>query len=111
MLDLRGDHDDRAGVQADGGLALLLIPALTGGTQQQLTAAARRVVDVLVVAAAGLEGNVRREEPALRVGQRVQEGIADKILRKGGIRRAGSEHVLLFKFLSILVLHRKNSPY
>ena len=51
VLHVGGDHDDAARLQADGGLALLLIPALAGGTQQQLAAAFCRVVDVPVVAA------------------------------------------------------------
>ena len=50
VLDACGNLDDIAGLEALWGPALLLIPALTGGTQQQLTAAARRVVDVPVVA-------------------------------------------------------------
>ena len=51
VLHLGGDHHHRTGRQADRRLARLLIPALAGGTQQQLAAAPDGVVDVPVVAA------------------------------------------------------------
>ena len=51
VLDVCGDGDDGARGQADGCLALLLIPALTGGADQELSAAFRSVVDVPVVPA------------------------------------------------------------
>ena len=51
VLDIGRDRDDRTGLEADSGLPLLLIPALAGGTQQQLSAALGGMVDVPVVAA------------------------------------------------------------
>ena len=51
VLDLSVDGDDIAGLQAPGRLARFLIPALAGGTQQQLSAALGGMVDVPVVAA------------------------------------------------------------
>ena len=51
VLDVRGDGDDIADAQALRGLALLLIPALAVDADEQLSAAALRVVDVPVVAA------------------------------------------------------------
>ena len=71
VLHVRGDHDDAALVQADGILALFLIPALARGAEKELSAAGSRVMDVPVVAAGGLEGHVRGEEAAFRVSQRI----------------------------------------
>ena len=65
VLDVGGDHDDAALLQADGGLALFLIPALACGADQQLAAALGGVVDVPVVAAARLKGNVGPNSPPL----------------------------------------------
>ena len=50
VLHVRGDHDDAALVQADGVLALFLIPALARGAEKELSAAGSRVMDVPVVA-------------------------------------------------------------
>ena len=69
VLHVRGDHDEAALVQADGVLALFLIPALARGAEKELSAAGSRVMDVPVVAAAGLEGHVHGEEAAFRVSQ------------------------------------------
>ena len=86
VLDLCRDGDDRAGRQADGGFALLLIPALACSADQNLAAAAFGVVDVPVVAAARLEGDVGQKHRALaRFRQWVQIGIADEILGIPGI--------------------------
>ena len=73
-------------MEGNSGLALLLIPALTGGTQQQLSAALGGMVDVPVVAAARRKGDVGCKQPALGVRQGVQEGIP---LKESGIRRVG----------------------
>ena len=51
VLDIRRNGDDIADAQTLRGLALLLIPALAVNTDEQLSAAALRVVDVPVVAA------------------------------------------------------------
>lgn len=51
VLHVRWDHDDAALVQADGVLALFLIPALARGAEKELSAAGSRVMDVPVVAA------------------------------------------------------------
>ena len=54
-----GHHHARR--QGNGLLALLLIPALAVNADEYLPAAGGRVVDVPVVAAARLEGHVRKE--------------------------------------------------
>ena len=51
VLDIRRNGDDIADAQTLRGLALLLIPALAVNTDEQLSAAALRLVDVPVVAA------------------------------------------------------------
>lgn len=51
VLHLCRDHHQTALMEGNSGLALLLIPALAGGTQQQLSAALGGMVDVPVVAA------------------------------------------------------------
>ena len=78
VLDLSGDGDDIAGLQAPGRLARFLIPALAVHAQQQLSAAFGSVMNVPVVAAAGLKGHVGGEQAALGVGVGVQEGISDE---------------------------------
>ena len=58
MLYLGRDVDHIPGMQLPGFLAPLLIPAPTGHADQDLAAALPGVVNVLVVAAARLEGHV-----------------------------------------------------
>ena len=55
MLHLGGDGDDGAGIHRDGFLAPLLIPAATADADEHLYCP---VVDVPIVAATGLEGDV-----------------------------------------------------
>ena len=83
VLDLRRDDDDSAGLQADRLFALLLVPALAGGADQQLPAARPGVVDVPVVPAPGLEGDIGQEQPVLRAGQGIEIGPAGKVPGKG----------------------------
>ena len=111
VLDVCGDGDDGARGQADGGLALLLIPALTGSADQELSAALGGVVDVPVVAAAWLEGHVGQEDAGGRVGQRVQKGLSDKILGVGVVGHTGAEDVLLFKGFFVAAFHGKNLSF
>ena len=104
VLDVGGDHHDAALVQADGGLALLLVPALASRADQELAASFVRVVALPVVAASRLEGHVGGEQAAFRIGQRIQERIAGEELGIGGVRRSRAECVdlleLLFSFIS-----------
>ena len=97
VLDIRRNGDDIADAQTLRGLALLLIPALAVDADEQLSAAALRVVDVPVVAAARLKGDVCKKDGLLRIGQRIEEGRAGKILRVGGVFRAPAKDVFLFK--------------
>ena len=64
-----GDRYHVAGLQASGGFALLLIPALPVHTEKQLPAAGVGVVDVPVVAAARLKGHIGDKYGLGRVGQ------------------------------------------
>ena len=87
-------------------LSLLLIPALAGSADEDLAAAVGGVMDVPVVAAARLKGHVGQEGRTFaRCCQRVQKGIADKILCKSCIRLTGSEYVGLFKVFFVENLH------
>ena len=65
-------------------------------------------MDMPVVAAARLKGDVSGKQPALGVGQRVQKGIPHKKLGIGGVGGAGAKHVVLFKSLFLCVFHNKN---
>lgn len=108
VLDIGRDRDDRTGLEADSGLPLLLIPALAGRADQELASAGRGVMDVPVVAAARLKGDVCKKDGLLRIGQRIEEGRAGKILRVGGVFRAPAKDVFLFKCGFILNLR---DPY
>ena len=56
--DLGWNGDDRAGLQADGGFPFLLVPALAGCADEDLSAAFSCVVDVPVASAARFKGYV-----------------------------------------------------
>ena len=68
-------------------------------------AALGRVVDVPVVAAAGLKGNVGQKQTGFRVGQRVQERLANEKLGISGVCGTGAKNILLLKFMFIHALH------
>ena len=71
VLYLRGDDDDGAGSQADSVLVRLLVPALTGGADEDLAAAALGVVDVPVVPATGLKGHVGNRHAHITQGAQI----------------------------------------
>ena len=91
VLDVGRDGDHGAGGQADSGFALFLVPAFACGANQQLAAALGRVVDMPVVAAAGLKGNVGQKQAGFRVGQRVQERLANEKLGISGVCGTGAK--------------------
>ena len=87
-------------------LALLLIPAFSGGANQNLTAALVGVMDVPVVATAGLKGDVeQRELSILKICQRIEKALSNKILCKIHVRIAFAEHICFCKFVFILIYH------
>ncbi len=59
------DSNDCTGGEAHSFLALFLIPALAGGADQQLSAAALGVVDMPMIPASGLKGNIGQKYRAL----------------------------------------------
>lgn len=69
VLDVGGNLGDIAGVQALRGLALFLVPALAVDADQHLSAALACVVDMPVVAAARLKGDVVDGQVIVRGGQ------------------------------------------
>ena len=69
MLDVCRNLDDIAGVQTLRGLALFLVPALAVDADQHLSAALACVVDMPVVAAARLKGDVVDGQVIVRGGQ------------------------------------------
>ena len=105
VLHVRRNGDHRARHKAHGRLALLLIPALAGRADNHLPAALGRVVDVPVVAAARLKGHVGENQTVLRAGQRVEKGIADKILRISRVGLAEAENILRVKLFLIHDFH------
>lgn len=93
---IMGD-DEIARMQLARRLALFLIPALAAGDQQQLEAI---VVNVPVVPAAGLEGDVADADVDRRVAdQGVEVALADKILGVGVVRGAHGEDAVLYGLL------------
>ena len=97
VLDICRNGDDRTRRQGDGLFALLLIPALARGADQQLPAAFGGMVDVPVVPASRLEGHIGQEHGALAGnGQGLEVGLAGKVPGIGVIGRADAEGVLLF---------------
>ena len=91
VLDVGRDGDHGAGGQADGRFAFFLVPAFACGANQQLAAALGRVVDMPVVAAAGLKGNVGQKQASFGVGQRVQERLANEKLGISGVCGTGAK--------------------
>ena len=75
-----GDVDDIAGVQLLSCFAPLLVVASSGHTDQDLAAALISLVDVPVVAAAGLKGHIVHAH--LAGGERVEVALSHKILGK-----------------------------
>ena len=78
-----------------------LIPALAGRADEHLPAALVRMVDVPVVAAARFKGHVSQKQAVLRTSQRVEKGIADKILRVGRVGLTEAENILRVKLFLI----------
>lgn len=91
MLDVRFYDDDVARVQFARRLALGLVPATTRGAQKDLANLAAGVVDVPVVAAAGLEGDVH--DLCALADQWLQVGLADEVLGVGVIRLTPREDI------------------
>ena len=91
--DIGGNHDHAARRETDRRLALLLIPALAGRADEQLAAAPGGVMDVPVVAAARLEGNIVNGN--LLAGNSCQLTVAFEILGIGGVWLANGENHLL----------------
>ena len=85
------------GLQALRRFALLLIPALSFHADEELASAAFGTVPVPMIAAFRLKGDVCKKGGLLRIGQRIEEGRAGKILRVGGVFRASAKDVFLFK--------------
>ena len=81
-----------AGLQRPGGFAFLLVPTAPGHADQDLAAAAFRVMDVPVVAAPRLEGHV--EHPHLAAGKGRKIAFANKVLGVGVVGRADGKHHL-----------------
>ena len=77
VLDLGGDDHRVAGGQRLGRLAPFLVPAAAGGAQQDLPAAFGRVMDVPVVAAARLKGDVGGKDAVL-AAEGLQVALATK---------------------------------
>src|SRR5574340_1213580 len=89
VLDPGGDLDDGPGLQALGLLPLDLVPAAAGRAQQDLPAAAGGVVDVPIVAAAGLEGHVG-DRDALG-GEPLEVALPDEVLGVGVVLLSARE--------------------
>lgn len=91
VLYSRGDSHDIAGLEALRRFALFLIPALAVNADEELSAAALRIVDMPVIAAAGLEGDIYEKHRFARVGERIEIALTDKVLRIGIVGLAQPE--------------------
>ena len=112
VLDACRDHHDGAGDELSCSLALLLVPPLAGGADQNLTATALRMVYVPVVATSRLESHVEQRELAvLEVGQGVQEALAAEVLRERSVGIAFPEHVNSVEFGLSSDAHAIPPPY
>ena len=107
VFNLGRDGDDHAGFQADSRLARLLIPTAARCTDEQLAAAGLCVVDVSMIAATRLKGDIRqRNRACFRVGQGIQIGISDKILGICRVSLPLAKAILPVKFFFVMDSHR-----
>ena len=91
VLHVRGDVDHVPRQQRPGILAPLLVPAASVGDEQDLAAALGGVMDVPVVTAAGLEGDIGDELGLRGVGQRIEVRAPREVLRIGVVGGAQAE--------------------
>ena len=94
-----------AGMEFPGLLAPLLIPTPAVGTQQNLSTALGRLVDVPVVPASGLKGDVGHKYRLLGVGERLQIGVSNEILRERFIGRTQAEQPTVSAITVLIDLH------
>ena len=97
VLDISGDDNDVAGFEFLDGFALLLVVALAGDTEKSLTAAFGSLMNVPVVAAARLKGDVGKTNALSGLTKRIEVALTDEILRKFVVRLAEAENVGFFK--------------
>ena len=98
VFDLCRNGDYCAGFQADGRLALLLIPALSGSADQDLSAALGGMVNVPVVPASRFKGYVcQKNRCLLRFSQGFQKRLPDKILGVCVVGSTDAECISCFK--------------
>src|SRR5699024_5526378 len=90
VLDLGRDYHRIAGREGLRRLAPRLIPAAAGGAEQDLPAAFAGVVDVPVVAAARLKGDVGGRDAVL-AAEGLQVAFANKVLCVGVVGGAQAE--------------------
>ena len=94
-----GNDNDITGAKAPRRFSVLLIPAAPSHADEDLTAAAAGAVDVPVVAAARLKGDVGQKYGAFTgFDQRIEIGFSNKVLGKSRIFRTNTKNILLFKF-------------
>lgn len=100
VLHVGGNVHHVAWQQLACGLAPLLIPAAASHTDEELTTTVRGVVDVPVVAAAGLEGDV--VDGNLFRGDGGEIALSDEVFGVSGIRLTDGEyHLALELCLSV----------
>ena len=106
VLDASGDDDDRARLKGDGVFAPLLVPALARGADEHLAATLVSGVDVPVVAAARLEGDVYEIHPRLACARkRVEVAVPNKEPGKFAVEHSGAKNIDLVELLLVCNLH------
>ena len=112
MLDFGRDGNDRAGSQRHRRFPRLLIPPLTGGADQQLAAAFFRVVDMPVIPAPRLKGDICQKKSIFRLRQEgIQIRLPAEIPGIGRVLRPKAKHVLPCEFILIHCFHDVLPPF
>ena len=96
VFDFGGDVDAVAGVEFYRVFAPFLVVAATGDADEYLAAAGFGVVDVPVIAAGGLEGDV--EDADLAGGYGGEVALADEVFCEGVVWLSDGEHHGCFVF-------------
>ena len=105
MLDFRRNSNDCTVSQRHRRFPRLLIPPFTGGSDQQLAAAFFRVVDMPVIPASRLKGDICQKKSAFRLRQGIQIRLPAEIPGIGRVFRPKAKHILLGECFLIYYFH------
>ena len=99
---IRRDNDHGARTEINGSFPFFLIPPFTGCAEEDLSAVFSGVMDVPVVAASGFKRHIGKEQRAgLRIRQRIQIRIPDKVLCICSVEFSQPKNIFLIKLFFI----------